>query len=73
MSGRITVSPLYLRIDGDVVRLIGGSSARVGTNAATVAGVWLFAGVTGRSATIPPGRLVPASVYRAVTVRVPGC
>lgn len=73
MTGRISVSPLYLRVGDDVVRLIGATSAHANVDAATVAGVWLLPSASGRSATIAAGTQLPARVYHATVVHISAC
>lgn len=69
MSGRLVVRPLYLRIGDTTVRLAGVSSRKAGVEAGAIVGMVLIAPVfTGRSAVIPPGTAMPATVERSVDV-----
>lgn len=72
MKGQLTLRPLYLRAGGTVIRITGAADRKGSLPAGSAIGFVLSAGFTGRSAVIPAGTPLDATVERATTVRVEG-
>lgn len=71
MSGRLTLAPLYVRVRGRTVRLIGQSADKGSVTAGAVVGMALLSpGFTGRSAEIADGTQFAAYVDRSTMVEV---
>lgn len=69
MAGRLVLKPLYVQLGVRTIRLTGAASDKPGAGADVVLGVALVSGLlTGRSAVIPAGAAVTATVERAATV-----
>lgn len=68
IGGKLSITPLYLRVGGSVVRLSGSTRKQGKTGADTVAGLAFVPIVSGKSANIAEGAPVPAQVMKAVTV-----
>lgn len=72
-SGMLTVRPVFLRINGTVVRLTGDTPERGTLPAGSVIGLALVSGTfSGRSAVLEPGTPIPAMVEKDVTLKLPG-
>jgi hypothetical protein len=71
-SGKLAVRPLYLRIGTQTVRLSGENGTKAKTSGGAVVGLALVSPLfTGRSAVIPAGTEIPASIERDVTITLP--
>ena len=71
MSGRLDIRPMYLMLGEQPVRLAGGLASRGKTEGGAIVGMALLTpGFTGRSAIIPAGTAVPATVERSTAVIV---
>jgi hypothetical protein len=71
-SGKLAVRPLYLRIGSQTVRLSGENGIKAKTAGGAVVGLALVSPLfTGRSAVIPAGTEIPASIERDVTISLP--
>lgn len=69
MSGRLVIRPLYLQIKDSVVRLGGEELEKGSVTAGAVIGmIGLTPGFTGRSANIPAGTSIIATVAKSVTL-----
>jgi hypothetical protein len=70
-SGKLSVRPLYLRVGTQIVRLSGESGTKAKTSGGAIVGLAVVSPLfTGRSAIIPAGTEVPASIERDVTINL---
>jgi hypothetical protein len=70
-SGKLSVRPLYLRIGTQIVRLSGESGTKAKTSGGAIVGLAVVSPLfTGRSAIIPAGTEVPASIEHDVTINL---
>ena len=71
-SGKLSVRPLFLRVGAQIVRLSGESGTKAKTSGGAIVGLAIVSPLfTGRSATIPAGTEIPASIERDVTIKLP--
>jgi hypothetical protein len=71
-SGKLSVRPLYLRLGTQIVRLSGENGIKAKTSGGAVVGLALVSPLfTGRSAIIPAGTEIPASIERDVAINLP--
>lgn len=72
-SGKLSVRPLYLRLGSQTVRLSGETGVKAKTAGGAIVGLALVSAMfTGRSAVIPAGTEIPASIERDVAISPPG-
>ena len=71
-SGKLSVRPLFLRVGAQIVRLSGESGTKAKTSGGAIVGLAIVSPLfTGRSAIIPAGTEIPASIERDVTIKLP--
>ena len=71
MSGRLTVSPLYIAFGDRYIRLVGAAVRRARVSGGGVVGLATLGGAfTGRSAVMPEGAPVEATTLSAVTIDI---
>lgn len=72
-SGKLAVRPLYLRVGSQIVRLSGETGVKAKTAGGAIVGLAVVSAMfTGRSAIIPAGTEIPASIERDVAIIPPG-
>jgi len=70
VSGKLSISPLYMTVQGITVRLTGLQIANRGAGAETVIGVALLLPVSGKTAVVPAGTRVEGTVLHTVSLPV---
>jgi hypothetical protein len=71
-SGKLSVRPLFLRVGAQIVRLSGESGTKAKTSGGAIVGLAIASPLfTGRSAIIPGGTQIPASIERDVVIKLP--
>jgi hypothetical protein len=69
MNGKLAIRPLYIRVGDDFVRLGGASSQKGSVTAGAVIGLAVLSpGFTGRSAVIPEGTALEASIEHGIAL-----